>query len=249
MGNAPLPELKIIETLAGGGISEFAPLHGDGSVRRYYRVRANGGTFILLEGPDRDENGAWLRVNGHLAEGGVRVPEVQAVDEERGLILMEDLGDVSLFSLVKGTLGLEEVVGSYREVLGVLCRMQVGCAPGFTLKTGFGGAPYNEEVMMAQEALYFLDELVKGYLSLDEPHGLRGEFEDLAHEALAAPTGYLLHRDFQSRNVMQSRGEWVVIDFQGAIPGPLAYDAAALLLDPYVELPLEVSGGLFDEYC
>ena len=46
-----------------------------------------------------------------------------------------------------------------------------------------------------------------------------------------------MHRDFQSQNVQLEPGRVWVLDFQGARVGPLPYDVASLLRDPYVNLP------------
>jgi aminoglycoside/choline kinase family phosphotransferase len=55
-----------------------------------------------------------------------------------------------------------------------------------------------------------------------------------------------MHRDFQSRNIMVHNGTFYVIDFQGARLGPILYDLAALLIDPYVNLPTALREELLD---
>jgi aminoglycoside/choline kinase family phosphotransferase len=45
-----------------------------------------------------------------------------------------------------------------------------------------------------------------------------------------------MHRDMQSRNIMVKNNRVCFIDFQGARSGPLQYDLASLLIDPYVNL-------------
>jgi len=82
---------------------------------------------------------------------------------------------------------------------------------------------------------------------LDNPK-LAVEFERLARGAARQDNSYLLHRDFQSRNLMIYQGRVVIIDFQGARFGPLAYDIASLLLDPYAELTMDEQEILFDYY-
>jgi aminoglycoside/choline kinase family phosphotransferase len=53
---------------------------------------------------------------------------------------------------------------------------------------------------------------------------------------LAAQPRCLVHRDFQSQNVIVRDGEVCLIDFQGLRPGLAQYDLASLLWDPYVDL-------------
>ncbi len=59
-----------------------------------------------------------------------------------------------------------------------------------------------------------------------------------------APSNFFLHRDFQCRNLMVHHNSVRFIDFQGGRLGPLAYDLASLLLDPYAGLPLSVQDHL-----
>jgi hypothetical protein len=55
-------------------------------------------------------------------------------------------------------------------------------------------------------------------------------------EQLAAYPRVLIHRDFQSQNILICDEQAYLIDFQGMRPGLGAYDLASLLYDPYVTL-------------
>jgi aminoglycoside/choline kinase family phosphotransferase len=56
-------------------------------------------------------------------------------------------------------------------------------------------------------------------------------------EQLTAFPRVLVHRDFQSQNIIIRNGQAYLIDFQGMRPGLAEYDLASLLYDPYVNLP------------
>jgi aminoglycoside/choline kinase family phosphotransferase len=232
----------------GCTVLDVRPLHGDGSARRFFRIVCEERTFVLCAGPDPAENRAYLRVAKHLQERGVRVPEVFAADDERGWILLEDLGDRSLFAVARAAATIEERLSLYEPVLDLLARMQVEGARGFDLSVGFAPAPYGAQLMVEQEGMYFAVEFAEGLLGLGIPAGFRRDVERLAEEGSRADATYFLHRDFQCRNVHLTEGGPAVIDFQGARPGPLAYDAAALILDPYAAHPERVRSTLFTRY-
>ena len=59
---------------------------------------------------------------------------------------------------------------------------------------------------------------------------------DQIAERLAAFPRVLVHRDFQSQNIIIRQGQAYLIDFQGMRPGLAEYDLASLLYDPYVQL-------------
>lgn len=95
-------------------------------------------------------------------------------------------------------------------------------------------------MLREQEANYFLRELVlgaAGWQPEELPPELEDELEVLCRLAGEARPRALVHRDFQSRNVVYYRGRYGLVDFQGARLGPAQYDLASLLHDPYVQLP------------
>jgi len=57
-----------------------------------------------------------------------------------------------------------------------------------------------------------------------------------------------MHRDMQSRNIMIFQNKFYFIDFQGGRIGPIQYDLASLLIDPYTDMPVSVQSYLLD-YC
>jgi hypothetical protein len=61
------------------------------------------------------------------------------------------------------------------------------------------------------------------------------ELEAVAGRLCREPEA-LVHRDFQSTNVLWRDSDFRIIDFQGMRKGPALYDLASLLYDPYVKL-------------
>lgn len=241
---------------APGAVADIAPLTGDGSQRRFYRVRlTDGRTMVAVlpaggQSPGQGEAlSAWL-ICRHLFRKGIPVPEPLARDGGSGLILFEDLGDTRLYDAVRqaGSFGAREYA-YYRQALHALVRMQVEGVHGFDVSWCWQTPSYDRSLMLERESGYFLRALCHDFLNLAPSEAeLRREFEDIADHAGRAPADFFLHRDFQSRNLMVRDGKVRIIDFQGGRLGPLAYDLASLLFDPYVSLPQGVRDSLLEEY-
>ena len=69
-----------------------------------------------------------------------------------------------------------------------------------------------------------------------------------SQERLAGFPRVLVHRDFQSQNIILRDGQAYLIDFQGMRPGLAEYDLASLLHDPYVRLTNSERAELLDFY-
>jgi aminoglycoside/choline kinase family phosphotransferase len=74
-----------------------------------------------------------------------------------------------------------------------------------------------------------------------------GAMRKLASDLALLPR-QLVHRDFQSQNILIRNGEAVFIDFQGMRPGLAQYDLASLLCDPYVEISGDERASLLNYY-
>jgi aminoglycoside/choline kinase family phosphotransferase len=89
--------------------------------------------------------------------------------------------------------------------------------------------------MYRWEQEYFFEYLVEDFLGMDAG-GLRKNqaFIDLA-ERLGTRAPHLVHRDFQSQNLLIKDDKVWLIDFQGLRRGRQEYDLASLIFDPYLD--------------
>ena len=233
-------------------------LTGDGSSRKFWRITENGKKLCLAVAPpsittqDLAEAKSARTIGLHLLEKDVRVPKQYGWNEEHGVLLFEDLGDTKLhdFVIKKKTNDnwTEDVRSCYSDVVESLAVMQVNGAREFEQSWCWDTPQYDKELMLERESSYFLQAFWVDYLGNEKPDGLQKEFVALADKAEQIPSEYFLHRDFQSRNIMLCHQEPYFIDFQGGRLGPLAYDLASLLIDPYTALPLEFQDDLLEIY-
>lgn len=223
-------------------------LQGDGSCRRFYRLCRETAPSLILVAPEqtgseqlREARAAWY-IGRHLQSLGAPVPRLHGFDPKLGLLLCEDLGDRHLqrealatdFTDPKHVRRLRDL---YQGALKGLALMQCRGPNGFVTDWCRETAHYDRQLMLTRESGYFLHSCWQDLLHQKVPPGLESEFEALAAAAAQAPAGYFLYRDFQSRNIMVKDAEVRFIDYQGAMLGPLGYDLASLLRDPYAALP------------
>lgn len=232
----------------------------DGSTRRFWRiVGEDDRPCCLIAAPSTtspaelaESRSAW-KIGGHLRQKGVPVPEIFGWDSDTGVLLFEDLGDIRLHDLVakKDRMTTEpgdSGIDSYRAALDHLVVMQCRGAEGFETSWCWDGGQYDYRLMIEKESGYFLRAFWQGFLGHEAVDGVEEELRDIARRVGEAPAGFFLHRDFQSRNIMLKEGAVRFIDFQGGRLGPLGYDLASLLIDPYTSLPLSSQEVLLRHY-
>jgi aminoglycoside/choline kinase family phosphotransferase len=230
-------------------------LRGDGSDRRFYRVRSKAISIIALEYPNlkvdpeaRLEAISFTYIGNHLWRKGIPVPELYRSNPNQGVFIIEDLGDLTLQKAVL-SVSKEKRIDIYNKAINVLVEMQINGAHGFDSKMCYQSQMYDREIMLERESKYFLREFVKNMLGLfPDEEKLLNEFQWIADQASMATDKWFLHRDFQSRNLMIKGEEIRVIDFQGGRLGPLQYDIASLLNDPYVDLDEYTRDFLLNRY-
>jgi len=240
----------------------LTPLSGDGSSRLFYRITAGAETTYcgVLPGSENARKGlaeahAAFNIGRHLKKRGLPVPEIHGFDPKNGFILFEDLGNTLLYDKLeiekqKGTaLAWEKTRETYKEIIEILLYMQISGSVRFDRKWCWDTPRYDKKLMLEKESGYFMQAFCQDLLGLDSfPAKLNDEFKKLASQASRQPAVYFLHRDFQSRNLMISDGEIRIIDFQGGRLGPLGYDLASLLIDPYAKVPAELQQELLELY-
>jgi aminoglycoside/choline kinase family phosphotransferase len=177
----------------------------------------------------------------------VPVPEIYFYDTFSGLVFLEDLGDVHLQQIVQSTDNSESLIDLYKSVIDQLIKLSLRGADKFDPAWTYQTARYDQELIVEKECRYFQEAFLKGYLGLrTRPEDLAADFASLAQKALQYSNTGFMHRDMQSRNIIIKGHEVYFIDFQGGRIGPIQYDLASLLIDPYVELPDTIQAKLLD---
>jgi aminoglycoside/choline kinase family phosphotransferase/dTDP-glucose pyrophosphorylase len=230
------------------------PLAGDGSDRRWYRLTSGPHSLVLADhgirtDPKTAEVDAFVAIGRHLRAAGINVPRIYLCDRLAGLVYLEDIGDEHLQTVARRAANNAELLARYRPLIRQLVKMAVDGGKNFDPAWTCQTPTYSRELIIEKECRYFVEAFLKNYLGYRaKVADLAPEFHRLAERTLAHGVTGFMHRDFQSRNIMVKNGTCYVIDFQGGRLGPIQYDLASLLIDPYVDLPPVVQEQLL-AYC
>ncbi len=217
-------------------------LGGDGSDRRWYRLSSGRHHLILADhgitpaAPGSEVN-AFVKIGTHLRTCGLPVPQIVASDRFSGLVFLEDLGCLHLQDHVRRASDAGQIERLYHSAIDTWLALTVEAAGGFDPTWTCQSRAYDIPLILDKECRYFVEAFLNGYLGLTVAYDdLAPEFETLARRTVDHGVCGLIHRDFQSRNIMLKAGRPYLIDFQGARFGPIQYDLASLLIDPYAVL-------------
>lgn len=229
---------------------KITPIQKGGSGRRFYRVHNTSEQKLILVkyNLERKENAYYVEIARFLEANDIRAPKIYYHDPEEGLIWIEDLGEDDLFGhrheswLVRRSL--------YESALDQGAKLhRIPESDSADIRTKLP-AEFNADLYLWEQS-YFLKNCLGRYFRMD--HARLRELaslpvlNDMAGELAELPR-VLVHRDFQSQNIIVRNGLAYLIDFQGMRPGLAEYSVASLLYDPYVTLSEEERDQLISYY-
>lgn len=210
------------------------------SDRHFYRLKWQSDRapmILMVYTLARRDNPKFVPATYRLKKIGANVPQVYAFDSQRLCVWLEDLGRIDLQSF--NDQPWERRFPLYQATLREAAKFHGVAEKTLSPADCDELEPAFDEALYEWEQGYFLEHYVRGHLGRD----FSGAEFDAAHGALrqlrrrlSGLPRCLVHRDFQSQNVL-IRGEdaWLV-DYQGLRLGLAEYDLASLLYDPYVNL-------------
>jgi N-acetylmuramate 1-kinase len=254
---SPLPEELDLSRIAAGlgkkGLEPeaIAKLAGDASSRVYYRASYGLGcsaVIMVLSRPHTRDEEKFLEIHQFMESLGLPVPRIYAHDSDHGLIVLEDLGDDLLETIVDGS-SENRLCELYTEAVDLLIELRLKTSGKASACESFN-PPFDKQ-KFTEELRFFVVHFLKGLLKIDLSASAGAALEALFDRItlpLSRGSRIFCHRDFHSRNLMYHGARLVMIDFQDARMGPAQYDLASLLRDSYVTLPEHLVDELIDRY-
>jgi len=226
---------------AGWGGAEIEPLPGDASFRRYFRVRHGERSAMLMDAPPPNEDPEpFLRAAKWLDANNLRAPHILAEDAARGLVLLEDFGDVRMREYVDEWPNDErEIYRAAIDALVSLSRLPPGPFLDYSL------SEYLREARLLTE--WYCP--AQG-LNVDAA-GYAKAWEDVISQLLPRQRpGVCVLRDYHAENIMLlgAIDKQGLLDFQDALNGHPAYDLVSLLQDARRDVSPELETEMFDYY-
>lgn len=241
----------------GWADSSSAPVGEDCAFRRYFRLQKDSGeTVILMEAvPDGSSfatpghnMGDFIRISDYLRSLGLKAPQVFDVDRTNGYLLIEDFGDCSFKKALHDRVSRDDLYGLATDVLQFLSRQT---------KDGDIILPryYDSHVHTGRRRL--VDWYRPALLLNRNDDGLADDYlavwDKIEQSLPPVPQGFL-HIDYHFENLMWlPAGEGLarcgILDFQGAMVGPVPYDLANLLEDARVDVPFDLRDRMLARFC
>lgn len=206
------------------------PIKRGASGRTIVRVKSKvHETFIGIHwNEEREDNSQFIPIGHFLKQAKLRVPAIIHERARHRVVLVEDLGDTDLLSMKDRPFA--ERLPFYRSAFEQVDRLFYAKPPkDLHLMPPFDAALYRWEQQ------YFFEFMVEDFLGLDASSlKANQDFINLT-ERLGTVARHLVHRDFQSQNLLIKDGQVWLIDFQGLRRGRQEYDLASLIFDPYLD--------------
>lgn len=231
---------------AGWGEAQVEPLAGDASFRRYFRIRDEARTAMLMDAPPPEEDPRpFIHVGNWLAGQGLRAPAIHAAWAARGLVLLEDFGNLRMRDWLDEHPGDETAI--YSTAIATLAQLH-RCPPG-------PFAPYDMDVYLREVSLFpqwFCDA---AGIAVDAEAYVAAWREALEPMMARQQPGVTVLRDYHAENIMlldpeaSDGGEQGLIDFQDALVGHRAYDLVSLLQDARRDVSIELEAEMLTLYA
>lgn len=238
---------KLICLAGNGKVDAITMLPGGGGDRKYFRILfKDGKSAIGTVADDLKDSKAFVRLADAFAKNGVQVPRIYSHSPEYKYYIQEDLGDQSLYDIIKAD--SPEIENILRSTIKELVKMQT--VPKSHWEEEAAYAPFSER-LVKWDLYYFKYEFLKPLQIVFDEDALEDDFERLACDIMAAPTslwGFQM-RDCQSRNILVKDDKPWFIDFQGGRYGPGVYDAISLLWQAKANFPNALKEKMLEEYA
>lgn len=227
-------------------------LAGDASSRRYFRIVNDNQSYVLMVWEPFEDNGRYpfLNVLNHFKKHSVQVPDVIAKSPQLGVVLLEDLGDLTLERKFWENQNQKLAIPFYKQAIDEIIKIHYPATQDSASQCVAFSVFFNTEKLLWEMNYgreHLIEKLTHTELSPAARKSLDQIFLNICN-TLDKEEKFICHRDYHSRNLMLKLGKMRVIDFQDARMGAVQYDLVSLVHDSYVDMNDETRNEILDYY-
>lgn len=234
----PSPAANAFLAAHGWPAAAIAPLAGDASFRRYFRVSDGARRAVLMDAPPPHEDPRpFIDIASWLFARGFAAPQILASDLEHGLVLLEDFGDDRMREAIDADPSRAPAL--YRAAVDVLVALHREAPPRLDA--------YDRGAL--QEKTRLLTEWYCPAVGIAPDLAGFDAAWDAVLDLAAPPRAVTVLRDFHAENLMLTAdGRMGLLDFQDAATGHPAYDLVSLLQDARRDVEPEIEAAMLAHY-
>ena len=201
---------------------ELSIASADASFRRYFRLKHKGKYYIVMDAPpDMEASLPFVQIGEWMKESGINVPQIHQYDLDLGFMVLSDFGDFHFQDALEN----KDRESLYKLATSEIVNFQS------TLLNSEDNLPTFCPIWQEKEL-----EIFREWCLPDLPDIEYREITSVLVNAIDQIPKAFMHRDFHCRNILLCQEEELgIIDFQGAMHGPVTYDLVSLLRDCYVD--------------
>ena len=231
------------------GALDFVAIEKGGSGRLFFRVQekdSDRSWVAMSYTDDRSDNGRFGAITDFLLAHQVAVPAIVGRREEEGFLLVQDLGSVDLGNFTDTDWNSDQRSGYEKSLQTVFALHEIS---ELSKPADLPQLEFSFDLDLYQwEQDYFFNQYVARFHSSDSVALRDAPIFLRLREWLCEFDRSLVHRDFQSTNVMFQDDCCYLIDYQGMRFGLPEYDVASMVYDPYVDLSDDQRQQLIEYY-
>ena len=231
-----MSQLNILEDLK----SSIYLIAGDASPRKFYRYLNQKGKILVYCKKDKKNNlEKYVKINNFLLNQKIRVPKTFNKAIKKNFIVIEDLGDKSLKSLLRKTNNTK----LFNQIIDYLIKLQ-------KVKI-IKSIPKYSYITLQKELNLFFDWYLPEFFNQKKIFKIRSEINKALKPFLLEinkQNNFFVHRDFHLENLIMTKKGIAMIDTQDAVIGHQAYDLASLIDDVRIKLPINLQNKLLKFY-
>ncbi len=231
---------------------KITPIVGDASFRTYYRLALDKKSkIVVLANKEKYKNLlAYTAINKFLRTNKILTPKLFLYDYHRGVIIIEDFGDLSFHKILKNKKNKFLI---YKKLVDFLLRIQK-IKPKAKIKNIKGGfyliEKYSKKYLFNESNLFF-DWYLPLFLSKKKALNIKSKSNKILsklYNRLNFPNSCFVHRDYHAQNLMKKGNKIAVIDSQDALIGNPAYDLVSLIDDVRIKTSTKLKNKIYSYY-